>query len=90
MSRFERMLFPIVILIAIAVMLLERSNEQTVVVVARVVGILLVTLLVLGFVARSVVKYRRAKSQLDEMKDEMDRLRVEIAEEDAAGESPLA
>jgi len=90
MSRLEKLLFPIIALVAVAGMLLVGAGENAAVLIARSVGIVLVTLLVAGFVIRSVVKYRRAKAEHErlvaEFQAERERLLEEVAEEEAAAD----
>lgn len=80
MEKLEKLIFPIIAVVAIGAMFLVQAGTDTAVAVARIIGIVLGLLLVLGFVARSVIKFRRATQELEEM----------AAEAAAAEESPEA
>lgn len=90
MSRLEKLLFPIIAIVAIAGMLLVGAGENVAVIIARTVGIVLTALLLVGFVIRSIVKYRRGKAQeqqmLAEFQAERERLLEEVAKEEAAAD----
>ena len=67
MEKLEKLIFPIIAAVAIGAMFLVQAGTDTAVAVARTIGIILGLLLVLGFVARSVIKFRRATRELEEM-----------------------
>lgn len=90
MSRLEKLLFPIIVVVAIIGLLLVGAGESAAVIIGRTVGITLVTLLMVGFVARSIVKYRRGKREnqqfLEAYQAARQELLDEIAEEEAAAD----
>lgn len=87
MSRLEKLLFPIIVVVAITGILLVGAGESTAVIVARTVGVILVTLLLVGFVVRSVVKYRRGKRENREVLEAYQAARQELLDEIAAEEA---
>ena len=86
MERFERLAFPLIALVALAGFFLMRAGEGTVVMIARVAGITLLALMIAGFIARSIVKVRRAKERqaalLSDLERERDRLMAELGGEE--------
>ena len=88
MSRLEKLLLPIILLVGIGATLLSRGDANVAVTIAKGVGILLLALMVTGFIARTIVKVRRAKREQAELLAEMEQLAAEIdREEPAPGES---
>lgn len=60
MSRFERLLIPIIALVIIAALLLEEAGASAVRIVALSFGVLLCVALVIGMVHRAKKKLRTA------------------------------
>ncbi len=84
MERLERFLMPILIAVGLIALLVARADEGTVIVIARVVGVVLAIMLASGFIVRWVLKFRRGRRELDALRREYERLLAEQAAEEAA------
>jgi ABC-type nickel/cobalt efflux system permease component RcnA len=83
-SRLEKALVPVVVLVLVACLLLTQLEADTVTLVAKVAGIVLILLLGAGLVARWHVRRKRAKAarraELEARKETPDALREQANE----------
>ncbi len=92
MDKLERFIMPMILIVGIIAILLAKADPDHVVVLARIVGIFLGTVLSLAFIFRLMgmfLRYREAKRIIGEMEAEIDRLRaLTAAEEQESPEQP--
>lgn len=79
MERLEKLIIPIACLVCAAAWGLTQTSADTAIIIARIVGIILVTFLCIGFAARVIVKRKREQRMIEEMR--------RVAEAEAAGEA---
>lgn len=89
MDKLERFIMPMILIIGISALLLTKANPDHVVILARIVGIFLGIVLSGAFVFRLLgmyIRYLAAKRAIAATEEEIARLRILAAEEDALSE----
>lgn len=68
MERLEKLIIPIACVVCAAAWGLTQTSVETAIIIARIIGIILVTFLCVGFAARVIVKKKREQRMIDEMR----------------------